>query len=34
MTPPRPEERLFLDVTVPERPVTGSTLKSKVESES
>jgi cell division septal protein FtsQ len=31
MTLPDASERVFLDVTVPERPVVGSTVKSKVE---
>jgi cell division protein FtsQ len=31
MTLPQPKDRLFLDVSVPERPVVGSTLKSKIE---
>ena len=34
MTPPQASERLFLDVTVPDRPVVGSTVKSQVEPES
>jgi cell division septal protein FtsQ len=33
MAPPQPEQHLFLDVSVPDRPVVGSTLKSEVEPE-
>ena len=33
LAPPEPGQQVFLDVSVPERPVVGSTLESKVEVE-